>query len=127
MERGDGLSLVGLCAGAGESDRDAVEALQARLNVKQKVAVKLVFFSSRRRHTILQGDWSSDVCSSDLSAARIGMDGCRNRRPDRTPVSPTVHPNAREDSRSIPKGTEIGAAARGAVSPRDLLDRKSVV
>src|SRR6516162_6446614 len=23
------------------------------------------FFSSRRRHTILQGDWSSDVCSSD--------------------------------------------------------------
>src|SRR5688500_20401627 len=23
-------------------------------------------FSSRRRHTSLQGDWSSDVCSSDL-------------------------------------------------------------
>src|SRR5205807_6814454 len=23
-------------------------------------------FSSRRRHTRLQGDWSSDVCSSDL-------------------------------------------------------------
>src|SRR6266446_9382315 len=26
------------------------------------------FFSSRRRHTRLQGDWSSDVCSSDLQA-----------------------------------------------------------
>src|SRR5205807_10275927 len=26
------------------------------------------FFSSRRRHTRLQGDWSSDVCSSDLGA-----------------------------------------------------------
>src|SRR5205807_3577963 len=25
-----------------------------------------VFFASRRRHTSLQGDWSSDVCSSDL-------------------------------------------------------------
>src|SRR5205807_2902144 len=24
-------------------------------------------FSSRRRHTRLQGDWSSDVCSSDLT------------------------------------------------------------
>src|SRR5256885_1679573 len=24
-----------------------------------------IFFSSRRRHTKLQGDWSSDVCSSD--------------------------------------------------------------
>src|SRR5256885_7229095 len=28
----------------------------------------LFFFSSRRRHTRLQGDWSSDVCSSDLIA-----------------------------------------------------------
>src|SRR5688500_20111895 len=25
------------------------------------------WFSSRRRHTGLQGDWSSDVCSSDLN------------------------------------------------------------
>src|SRR2546426_7815432 len=29
------------------------------------------FFSSRRRHTRLQGDWSSDVCSSDLCASHI--------------------------------------------------------
>src|SRR5256885_8282491 len=35
-----------------------------------------VFFSSRRRHTRLQGDWSSDVCSSDLDQ---GSD--RARRP----------------------------------------------
>src|SRR5215467_8308054 len=28
------------------------------------------FFSSRRRHTRLQGDWSSDVCSSDLRRRR---------------------------------------------------------
>src|SRR5256885_7217125 len=31
------------------------------------------FFSSRRRHTRLQGDWSSDVCSSDLIDAGIGI------------------------------------------------------
>src|SRR5256885_11887543 len=30
----------------------------------------IFFFSSRRRHTRLQGDWSSDVCSSDLVSAR---------------------------------------------------------
>src|ERR1039457_7729611 len=30
------------------------------------IPVSSCFFSSRRRHTILQGDWSSDVCSSDL-------------------------------------------------------------
>src|SRR5262249_58552185 len=35
------------------------------------------FFSSRRRHTRLVSDWSSDVCSSDLPV-------------DRSP-SPTVH------------------------------------
>src|SRR5205807_3107073 len=29
------------------------------------------FFSSRRRHTRLQGDWSSDVCSSDLQMKLI--------------------------------------------------------
>src|SRR5437763_15925831 len=28
------------------------------------------FFSSRRRHTRYIGDWSSDVCSSDLVARR---------------------------------------------------------
>src|SRR5437764_6637405 len=28
------------------------------------------FFSSRRRHTRYIGDWSSDVCSSDLIVAR---------------------------------------------------------
>src|SRR5690242_2003508 len=31
------------------------------------LSATLFFFSSRRRHTILTCDWSSDVCSSDLS------------------------------------------------------------
>src|SRR5256885_12471795 len=30
-------------------------------------SLHVFFFSSRRRHTRLQGDWSSDVCSSDLT------------------------------------------------------------
>src|SRR5256885_8398810 len=42
-------------------------------NVMKQTVVQLsvcfFFFSSRRRHTRLQGDWSSDVCSSDLTAA----------------------------------------------------------
>src|SRR5256885_9107013 len=33
----------------------------------------LFFFASRRRHTRLQGDWSSDVCSSDLKNAECKM------------------------------------------------------
>src|SRR5437879_13837866 len=33
------------------------------------LVVFFFFFSSRRRHTRYIGDWSSDVCSSDLSSA----------------------------------------------------------
>src|SRR2546426_9975776 len=46
----------------------------------------LFFFSSRRRHTRLQGDWSSDVCSSDLCCPEtprvpeLGYRVCRQRR-----------------------------------------------
>src|SRR5437764_13630476 len=32
--------------------------------------MRLFFFSSRRRHTRYIGDWSSDVCSSDLGKRR---------------------------------------------------------
>src|SRR5690242_21796124 len=32
------------------------------------------FFSSRRRHTRLTCDWSSDVCSSDLECSRHARD-----------------------------------------------------
>src|SRR5207248_6451915 len=31
------------------------------------------FFSSRRRHTRSYGDWSSDVCSSDLVAGDVAL------------------------------------------------------
>src|SRR6478735_298983 len=37
------------------------------------VMLSCFFFSSRRRHTRLQGDWSSDVCSSDLELAVEAM------------------------------------------------------
>src|SRR6266571_6296195 len=35
--------------------------------------VTYFFFSSRRRHTRLTCDWSSDVCSSDLTEHAIGV------------------------------------------------------
>src|SRR5256885_12953695 len=35
--------------------------------------LSLFFFSSRRRHTRLQGDWSSDVCSSDLGGLALAV------------------------------------------------------
>src|SRR5690348_18454370 len=36
-----------------------------------RILVSCFFFSSRRRHTRWTGDWSSDVCSSDLHDLRL--------------------------------------------------------
>src|SRR3712207_4818256 len=45
---------------------------------RESVCVCFFFFSSRRRHTRYWRDWSSDVCSSDLPAFRLGTaDGVR--------------------------------------------------
>src|SRR5699024_11622450 len=49
-------------------------------NVSSKIVSGFFFFSSRRRHTRSKRDWSSDVCSSDLStgdvtASSVAMSG----------------------------------------------------
>src|SRR2546430_15531629 len=41
------------------------------------MVVVVFFFSSRRRHTRFDCDWSSDVCSSDLSVEQITRSLCR--------------------------------------------------
>src|SRR2546426_5544444 len=46
------------------------------------------FFSSRRRHTRLQGDWSSDVCSSDLIEDRWGALAAAQEAVERFPENP---------------------------------------
>src|SRR5256885_8747005 len=45
--------------------------MHCRTEAKLGSGIDHFFFSSRRRHTRLQGDWSSDVCSSDLTAAEV--------------------------------------------------------
>src|SRR2546426_9148792 len=51
------------------------------------------FFSSRRRHTRLQGDWSSDVCSSDLSLAPSAVWRCEaNHATGERLIKPGVRP-----------------------------------
>src|SRR5438309_6296963 len=44
----------------------------------------LFFFSSRRRHTRWNCDWSSDVCSSDL----MGTPACNDLAKARVPIQP---------------------------------------
>src|SRR2546426_8795024 len=94
------------------------------------------FFSSRRRHTRLQGDWSSDVCSSDLSLAwghfgtpavsfRIGgtarargEDGLEAEQKDVDAAGAGGGPGSRAgDVERPPAGTE---GRRGPRRPREL-------
>src|SRR5690348_18428877 len=73
----------------------------------------IFFFSSRRRHTIWTGDWSSDVCSSDLHVARRGADVTvaalhhpgRGRRRHRVLLLERHHPGAlrRSEERRVGK------------------------
>src|SRR2546426_2686091 len=55
------------------------------------------FFSSRRRHTRLQGDWSSDVCSSDLFSERhYSLDDSPRGEPDPTLAHFSMEPQAHD-------------------------------
>src|SRR5207248_7611097 len=47
------------------------------------------FFSSRRRHTRSYGDWSSDVCSSDL-VATAGAGAAAVARPAVMPTATAI-------------------------------------
>src|SRR5256885_6502123 len=70
------------------------------------------FFSSRRRHTRLQGDWSSDVCSSDLSTA--GGDRLRTFRGTRA-ARYSVFPSAPSRRATQRFDRSLGSTARPTV------------
>src|SRR5205807_3609150 len=78
------------------------------------------FFSSRRRHTRLQGDWSSDVCSSDLTMMRIA-EVYRTHLMEDNPAPPDRHDGRRraslpgQESRSEER--RVGKECRSRWSP----------
>src|SRR5438046_9874000 len=100
------------------------------------VAESFFFFSSRRRHTRLVSDWSSDVCSSDLypfnwhrssasegekpqvsatlvpDPVQIGRASCRERV--ESSVGAGALKKKRQERPEISRGREL--AARGPTS-----------
>src|SRR3989339_1860731 len=60
----------------------------------------VIIFSSRSRHTRLVSDWSSDVCSSDLSRLARKAKRSVSLVVLRTPVSATEWPNRSEEHTS---------------------------
>src|SRR5205807_4532966 len=74
------------------------------------------FFSSRRRHTRLQGDWSSDVCSSDLVVTDSGgvqQEACILRVPCVTPRPTTEWVETVEVGANAVVGTDPAAIVEG--------------
>src|SRR3954466_16431044 len=75
----------------------------------------LFFFSSRRRHTRLSCEWSSDVCSSDLSAG-----GCSGARV-LSLVPSTLNkprPVARQDRKSGGEGKRVDLGGRRLIKKK---------
>src|SRR5207248_5967533 len=68
------------------------------------------FFSSRRRHTRSYGDWSSDVCSSDLNRQGLG-DGVAE-----LVVLICVHASFAADPAVIVNDAEVPVLFAGAVT-----------
>src|SRR6202021_2117880 len=83
------------------------------------------FFSSRRRHTRYWRDWSSDVCSSDLSPIRRYADLIVHRALIRAlKLGDGGLPNT-EDARSLGEtAAKLSAAERRAMAAeRETVDR----
>src|SRR2546430_6820142 len=89
-----------------------------------RIPATLFFFSSRRRHTRFDCDWSSDVCSSDLTIFRVPTCMLEVHVSSRVLRSPT-----REDITPLtfiaPHKPRQDCATR--IHVRLLGDRKSVV
>src|SRR5688572_32652332 len=65
----------------------------------------IFFFSSRRRHTRFDCDWSSDVCSSDLSSGPIVNKSPIGSTATSSPPAPiiAISPNNRSEERRVGK------------------------
>src|SRR5256886_13299576 len=100
------------------------------------LSVKLVFFfSSRRRHTRFDCDWSSDVCSSDLfvrteTLQHIALfDKCKNftraREVQAAGLYPYFKPISRSEDRSEEHTSELQSQSN--LVCRLLLEKKKQV
>src|SRR5256885_10655863 len=109
--------------GAGTACWSASRGCEGVNTRRRNTAWSCFFFTSRRRHTRLQGDWSSDVCSSDLPDRRLATQlvyGVLRRRGTLdTLLRPFVHREPHQVEPWLWEALRLGAFQL-------LLDRKSV-
>src|SRR2546430_17198231 len=88
------------------------------------------FFSSRRRHTRFDCDWSSDVCSSDLrgrprgdgqlavlAAPRLALDQVERAGRRRERLDPLAQP----DRKSVVEGKSVDLGGRRIIKKKKRL------
>src|SRR5437762_9812856 len=80
------------------------------------------FFSSRRRHTRYIGDWSSDVCSSDL-CLRVQIEMQKSQAALGSHKRTSIRPPVR-DRNEVVRGRQLDVDRQGVFQPGDG-DRKS--
>src|SRR6478735_7488702 len=96
---------------ATELNDDTIQVMTAALITLYRVtpaisagdSERAIFFSSRIRHTSLQGDWSSDVCSSDLTAASEWLWGEPDPVATGEPSSASLTEAVRSEERRVGK------------------------
>src|SRR6516162_11575627 len=72
------------------------------------------FFSSRRRHTRLQDDWSSDVCSSDL----FQHDRRARRLGELEPFLHGAYDRGQVDRKSVVQGKSVDLGGRRLIKKK---------
>src|SRR5215203_381663 len=69
----------------------AHDLLPRQADALRQLRLRYFFFSSRRRHPRYWRDWSSDVCSSDLSSARWSGDPVTRESPSARYATTAFH------------------------------------
>src|SRR5437879_12310284 len=98
----------------------------------------IFFFSSRRRHTRYIGDWSSDVCSSDLLPSSRNCTPATHTLSDALAVTATVPATVapaagavtdavgRSEERRVGKEKRTCGEPRGTIKKADVKQRETI-
>src|SRR2546430_5608250 len=89
----------------------------------ERVVLTFFFFSSRRRHTRFDCDWSSDVCSSDLYDAEVWAAMVKERDAGRTRVLGVSNVSLRHLQQLVASGAEAPAYVQNRCFARQGWDR----
>src|SRR5690348_18446099 len=77
------------------------------------------FFSSRRRHTRWTGDWSSDVCSSDVAVNEEGQTRVHDRFVLSSPVAGRLMRVSLEDGDTVQRNELVARIEPVPLSQRE--------